>query len=252
MGPAAVRWEAMVLALLWAPIHALTTPSRRAILAQSGAAAFFPGAAAAYDSKAYDGYAPTYDALDGGAAAGLLGLKDARAALLARATGRVLEVGAGTLLNAPYYERNPSIVAVDAVDASSGMVDEARKKSRDPRIRAFVADAARLDFAADGAYDTAVDTFCLCVYEDPVAVLRELRRVVKRDGRVLLLENARPRNALLGAYTDATAAFVADHGGKGCRYDQDVAALARAAGLAVEAETPYAGGTFRAFVLRPA
>ena len=55
-------------------------------------------------------------------------------------------------------------------------------------------------------------------------VLRELKRVVKpgsRGGRVLLLENSRPKNGLLGAYVDATASAVAKTGGKGCDYSQD-------------------------------
>ena len=89
------------------------------------------------------------------------------------------------------------------VDASRGMLDGLRAKlSNAPlpfKTEVVEADAARLPLST-GAYDCVVDTFGLCVYDEPVAVLRELGRVVKPAGRILLLENARPSNALLGAY----------------------------------------------------
>ena len=141
-------------------------------------------------------------------------------------------------------------------------------------LSALVHVAARLPLST-GAYDCVVDTFGLCVYDAPVAVLRELGRVVKPAGRILLLENARPSNAFLGAYlcrdqcrvdgvgrpkfdfqtgayVDATAGFVAKNGGKGCRYDQDVEALARAAGLRVVRSERFGGGFFGSFELAPA
>ena len=150
---------------------------------------------------------------------------------------RVLEVGAGDGAAGALLRRQQRHLAeVTFVDASRGMLDGLRAKlSNAPlpfKTEVVEADAARLPLST-GAYDCVVDTFGLCVYDEPVAVLRELGRVVKPAGRILLLENARPSNALLGAYVDATAGAVAKYGGKGCRYDQDVEALARAAGLRV-------------------
>lgn len=56
-------------------------------------------------AKAYDGYAATYDNLDGGAFAGdTLGLDALRKGVLARASGEVLELGVGTGLNLPGYD----------------------------------------------------------------------------------------------------------------------------------------------------
>ena len=114
----------------------------------------------------------------------------------------MLEVGAGTGLQAPFYAANRDITEVTFVDASRGMLDGLRAKlSNAPlpfKTEVVEADAARLPLST-GAYDCVVDTFGLCVYDEPVAVLRELGRVVKPAGRILLLENARPSNALLGA-----------------------------------------------------
>jgi len=79
-----------------------------------------------------------------------------------------------------------------------------------------------------------------------------MARVCRPGGRVLMLENAVSRDAVLGAYMKATAPLVARLGGKGCFYDQDPAALARQAGLTVLDETDVlAGGVLRRLVLTP-
>ena len=237
--------------LLITTATAVRPTTRRAALG----AVFTPTAAVAYDSKNYDTYASSYDDLDGGQAAKALGIAAARKALAATCVGRVLEVGAGTGLQAPFYAANRDITEVTFVDASRGMLDGLRAKlSNAPlpiKTGVVEADAARLPLST-GAYDCVVDTFGLCVYDEPVTVLRELGRVAKPAGRILLLENARPSNALLAAYVDATAGAVARYGGKGCRYDQDVEALARAAGLRVVRSEAFGGGFFGSFELAPA
>ena len=237
--------------LLLTTATAIRPTTRRAALG----AVCIPTTAVAYDAATYDRYASSYDDLDGGQAAKALGIAAARKALAARCAGRVLEVGAGTGLQAPFYAANRDIKEVTFVDASRGMLDGLRAKlSNAPlpfKTEVVEADAARLPSKSE-TYDVVVDTFGLCVYDEPVAVLRELGRVVKGTGRILLLENARPRNALLGAYVDATAGAVAKYGGKGCRYDQDVEALARAAGLRVVRSERFGGGFFGSFELAPA
>ena len=185
--------------LLLTTATAIRPTTRRAALG----AVFTPTAAVAYDSRNYDRYAGSYDDLDGGQAAKALGIAAARRNLAARCAGRVLEVGAGTGLQAPFYAATRDITEVTFVDASRGMLDGLRAKlSTAPlpfKTEVVEADAARLPLST-GAYDCVVDTFGLCVYDAPVAVLQELGRVVKPAGRILLLENARPSNALLGAY----------------------------------------------------
>jgi ubiquinone/menaquinone biosynthesis C-methylase UbiE len=63
-------------------------------------------------------------------------------------------------------------------------------------------DVQHLDFS-DHSFDTVFATFVFCSVPDPVMGLRELRRVCKAGGRMLLLEHMRPGNATLGFLFDA-------------------------------------------------
>lgn len=114
-----------------------------------------------------------------------------------------------------------------ARDASGG----ARDSSVVP-LRLVRADAARLPFA-DASFDTALDTFSLCVLPDPVAALRELSRVTRVGGKVLLLEHSASDFAPLAAYQRATERVVAATS-KGCAWAQDVVGMVeRTPGLRV-------------------
>ena len=102
--------------------------------------------------------------------------------------GNILDLGAGTGRNAPYY---PDQAEVIAADLSPEMLERARRRiealGREPRV--VVADALSLNFA-DGEFDVCVSTFLFCVLPDDLQerALREVKRVLKPGGRVILLE----------------------------------------------------------------
>ena len=110
-----------------------------------------------------------------------------RQKLLARAGGRVLEVGVGTGKNFPHY---PPGVALTGIDIAEKMLSAARQRARRMglAVELHLADAQALEFRA-GVFDTAVSTFVFCSVPDPVRGLRELGRVVKGEGKILLLEH---------------------------------------------------------------
>ena len=214
----------------------------------------------------YDTYAASYDQLDGGAASDLLGIAQARRDLIQQASGKVLEIGVGTGLNLDKYMAvgsNGQIESLTLVDISDGMLQEAAARVKTlPNLRGVPVEIVRADATSSElvsrfgseAFDTVIDSFSLCVMGNQGAkkCLNQLATVVKKTGRLLLLENSRSSNPVLGLYQDATADAAASTGGKGCVYNQDVRAIIESMGrLDIVQETPYAAGLFRSFVCVP-
>jgi phosphatidylethanolamine/phosphatidyl-N-methylethanolamine N-methyltransferase len=113
---------------------------------------------------------------------------------------KALEVGVGTGKNLKYYPRD---VAVTAIDFSPRMLAYAKNTatSLDIDVELKLMDVQKLDFP-DNSFDTVFGTFVFCSVPDPIIGLRELRRVCKPGGCLLLLEHMRPRNAFPGFLFD--------------------------------------------------
>lgn len=115
-------------------------------------------------------------------------LQELRAETLRTARGRVLEIGFGTGLNLPHYP--PQVVSIVAVEPNAGMLERAG-----PRIAAAavpveaIAGGAEAIALPSASFDTAVSVLTLCTVGDPARALAELRRLLRPDGRLLLLEH---------------------------------------------------------------
>jgi phosphatidylethanolamine/phosphatidyl-N-methylethanolamine N-methyltransferase len=140
-------------------------------------------------------------------------LKPFRKALWARAEGRILEAGAGTGLNIAFY---PVKARVTATDLSGAMLKRARERALEQNVDVTFeeADLCSLPFA-DRSFDTAVETFVFCSMPDPVACLREMSRVTRPGGRILLLDHVRVERPLIGPLMDrlntATVRLAGEH-----------------------------------------
>ena len=124
--------------------------------------------------------------------------EDWRKDLLKNVSGNVLEVGIGTGANLPYY---PEGVHLTGIDFSPKMLAKARKRvdalSLPYDVELIELDIQDMDFP-DNSFDYVVATCVFCSVPDPVKGLKELGRVCKPDGEILMLEHMRSENAALG------------------------------------------------------
>jgi ubiquinone/menaquinone biosynthesis C-methylase UbiE len=157
------------------------------------------------------------------------GLGEMRHDLLSQASGRVLEIGAGTGLNLSHY---PDSVG-DRVftEPDPHMAKQLRAKlGREAGMGTVIeAPAEALPFE-DASFDTVVSTLVLCTAPDPAGAAREVRRVLKPGGRFLFLEHVRSEDPKLARWQDRLEKpwrFLGD----GCHCNRDTVATLRAAGF---------------------
>ena len=140
--------------------------------------------------------------------------------------GRILEVGAGTGLNFVHYPPDARGVAGEF---SGEMLKIAREKVRPHNVSLLQNRAEDLPFETD-SFDAAFATLVFCSIESPPQAFRELRRVVRHGGTIVLLEHVRPRG-FLGPLFDLlnlfTVSLFDDH------VNRRTADEAKAAGLEV-------------------
>ena len=152
--------------------------------------------------RAYKFYAPAYDFIfdwifnpGREAAIQLLDIRRGQ---------QVLEVGIGTGLNLPLY---PSDCRIAGIDLSEEMLKKAQEKVVElslDNVTLKAMDATVMDFGAD-EFDSAVATYTISAVPDPVGVLREMRRVVKPGGNIVLLNHFRSQGPLAGRFEDLMA-----------------------------------------------
>jgi ubiquinone/menaquinone biosynthesis C-methylase UbiE len=128
-----------------------------------------------------------YDLMARRAEAG--GLGDLRSRLLGELEGDVLEIGAGTGASLPHYERASRVVALEPDPSMAKRLPERVAAARVP-VEVVAGSAEAIPYANE-SFDVVVSTFMLCSVADPAAVLAEARRVLKPDGKLVLLEHVR-------------------------------------------------------------
>jgi phosphatidylethanolamine/phosphatidyl-N-methylethanolamine N-methyltransferase len=117
-----------------------------------------------------------------------------------KAGDRVLEVGIGTGINAALYPRD---CTVTGIDLSGPMLEKARERiarKQVDNVQLFEMDAADLRFP-DNTFDIVYAPYVISVVPDPVAVAREMRRVCRPGGRIVILNHFRSRNTV-GAFME--------------------------------------------------
>src|SRR5215467_6764744 len=140
---------------------------------------------------------------------------------------RVLEVGVGTGINADLY---PPDCAVTGIDLSSPMLEKARDRVARKgvrNVRLLQMDAANLKFA-DDTFDIVYAPYVISVVPDPVSVAREMRRVCRPGGRIVILNHFRSRNPVMASIERGISPFTVHIGFKS---DLDMPAFLKQAEL---------------------
>lgn len=122
------------------------------------------------------------------------GLAAIREEVISKAAGNVLEVGGGTGANLAYYHA-PDIRSLTVTEPDPSMLRRLERKAAAATIEAMVLRAPAEDLPfADHAFDTVVSTLVLCGVDDQPRAVREIRRVLRLDGRLIFVEHVRSAN----------------------------------------------------------
>lgn len=157
------------------------------------------------------------------------GLRDRRRELLAAATGRTVELGAGTGVNLAHYPE--AVGELVLTEPFPPMAKQLRERAgEEATVIEAPADALPIP---DASVDTAVATLVLCTVDDVPATLAEVSRVLKPGGRLLYLEHVRSSDPGVARWQDRLERpwrFI----GHGCRCNRDTVAAIAASPLEVE------------------
>lgn len=170
----------------------------------------------------------------------LPGIARWRAELAGRAEGRVLEVGCGTGQMLPLYDQKAEVIAFDP--NAEALAYAHRRRPQAALLRASV---ERLPFA-DETFDTVVSALVFCSVPDPRLGLAEIRRVLKPNGRLLMLEHVHARNPFGRRILDAMQPPWTWITG-GCHPNRDTVERVEAAGFRIESGGYRARGLMRLF-----
>ncbi len=174
-----------------------------------------------------------------------------RHVVLNAARGNILEIGFGTGLNLDYY---PSTIKhIDALDINPGMNKTAANRIAKSNIGVDLhcIDGKSLPFG-DHCFDTVVSTWTLCSIADIDAALKEIRRVLRPDGRLLFIEHGLAESTRIQWWQHKLTP-IQKVLGCGCHLNRAIDTLIERAGFTITAldrfiltaATPLAGSMFR-------
>lgn len=157
------------------------------------------------------------------------------------ASGDVLEVGIGSGASLSSY---PPGCRITGVDLSPVSLEHARRRAAELGLDVTLleSDAQALPFE-DSSFDTCVSQLSLCTIPDPLAALRELRRVCRPDGQVLLMEHTTSTWPLLVPVCWLVSPLLTRTAG--CHPNRPVEELVRQSGLKLESSERRAAGILR-------
>ncbi len=173
-----------------------------------------------------------------------LGVGRWRRWLVAGARGLTLDVGCGTGRNLPLYAPGARVIGLEP---SWATLQRARRRA--PRIPLVQGSVEALPFG-NGAFDTVVSGLVFCSVSDPRRGLAEVKRVLRADGRLRMLEHVRATIPWKAHYQDCTQPLWTWLSG-GCHPNRDTERTVETSGFVIETEGRRAKKEMRRFSARP-
>jgi ubiquinone/menaquinone biosynthesis C-methylase UbiE len=169
------------------------------------------------------------------------GAQAERARFVPRASGEVLEIGVGSGLNIPIY--GSGVRKLYALDPSAELLRMARQRAERAAFPVeLLQDPAEAIPLRDGSVDTVVTTWTLCSIPDAVAALREMRRVLRPEGRLIFIEHGRSTDPSVVRWQDRVTPLWRKISG-GCHLNRPIDRLLAQGGFEVsEIERGYMAG----------
>jgi len=152
-----------------------------------------------------------------------------RARIVPLASGIVLEIGAGSALNVPFY--GPAVEKLYALDPSLELWRLGRDRTRGARVPIqFLCSSAETIPVGDHTVDTVVSTWTLCTIPDPAVALQEMRRVLRPQGTLVFIEHGWSPDARVRAWQQGLNPLWKRVAG-GCNLDRPIERLISSAGF---------------------
>lgn len=178
-----------------------------------------------------------------------------RRKVMKQVKGDALEVACGTGRNIKYFKPK-DVNSITFLDTSTGMLEISRKKfeykfpeyKNVQYVKGKAEDLEKLTSSSGQKFDTIYQTFGLCSQQDPVAALQNFGKLLKPDGRIILLEHGRSANESINNKMDSIALRRAKEWG--CRWNLHIDDIVNKSGLEIVESDRYHFGTTYYYILK--
>jgi len=165
-----------------------------------------------------------------------------REKIIPLAVGNVLEIGIGSGLNIPLYDKN-NVKHLTAIDPSIELWSQNNIDFKDLSFDVDYIKAFAEDIPVDSnSFDSIVITYTMCSIPDVVTAFDEIRRVLKKDGQLLFCEHGKAPDKAVQKWQNNINPLWKRVGG-GCNLNRDIPAIIRDNGFKInKMETMYIPG----------
>lgn len=154
------------------------------------------------------------------------------------AEGKVLEVSIGAGLNFPFYNSN---IELTGIDFSHEMLKSAQNAAKNyPFKTTLIQEDVESIELSPNSFDTIISSGSLCVYQDPVDVLKKIQKWCKPDGKILLLEHGICTNKTVGWLQKVSNPLMLKI--SGCHQDRNMTDIVKKSNVKIIREERHFGG----------